>query len=297
MQKYKYYTYFCVHKQKIIPVTTVELIDTGYFYADGGAMFGTIPLSSWRRRYPCDKQKRCVLSMRVGLIITECGRIMLIDSGVGNIQKKFTTYGFFDLTDICEALMVRGIQPEMVTDVVLTHLHFDHCGGTTSIRNNSVVSAFPEATCWVSRSQWESAFHPNPLEIDSFSPDNIKVIEKAGNLQLIDSDMDLCEGIQFRIYEGHTAGQIVPYIQTDSATYVFAGDVIPLAAHISPLWISAYDILPLTSYHEKTRLLDEAATHNQIIVHYHDTYTPYSTVKKVANRFSTSKVKHQGITV
>ena len=230
--------------------------------------------------------------MRTGLVVTRSGRIVLIDNGVGDKQLKklkSTTYGFFDLADMVEALAARGIRPEQVTDVILTHLHFDHCGGTTCIRNNRVVPVFPEATCWVSRSQWESALHPNPLEVDSFFPDNMAAIEAAGNLQLIEADTDLCEDIQLRIYEGHTAGQIVPYIQTDTDTYVFAGDVIPIAAHISPQWISAYDIQPLTSYHEKTRLLNEAASHNQIIVHYHDAYTPCSTVKKVSNHFSCSK--------
>jgi len=256
-------------------------------------MFGVIPLASWRRRYPCDEQKRCVLAMRIGLVITDSGRIVLIDTGVGDKQLKklkSTTYGFYDLVDISEALKARGIQPEQVTDVVLTHLHFDHCGGTTYIRDNRIVPVFPQAKCWVSRSQWETALRPNPLEADSFFPDNMESIEKAGNLQLIDSDTDLCDDIQLRIFEGHTAGQIVPYIQTDTATYVFAGDVIPTAAHISPLWISAYDIHPLTSYHEKTRLLNEAATHKQIIVHYHDAYTPYSKAKKVSNGFSASKI-------
>jgi glyoxylase-like metal-dependent hydrolase (beta-lactamase superfamily II) len=250
-------------------------MDTGYFYADGGAMFGVIPLSAWRRRYPCDDRKRCVLAMRIGLVLTECGRTILIDTGVGSKQLKklkSTTYGFFDLTDIGEALRVRDIQPEQVTDIILTHLHFDHCGGTTKVENNNVVPAFPNATCWVSRAQWESSLRPNPLEVDSFFPENMDVIEKSGKLQLIDSDTDLCDSVQLRIYDGHTAGQIVPYIRTDDKTFVFAGDVIPTAAHRSPLWISAYDIQPLTSYHEKIRLLNEAAARKQIIVHYHDAY-------------------------
>jgi len=275
-------------------MTTIELINTGFFYADGGAMFGMIPLASWRRRYPCDEQKRCLMAMHIGLIVAENGRIVLIDNGVGNKQLKklkSTTYGFFDLVNICEVLQARGIQRDQVTDVVLTHLHFDHCGGTTCKSDNWVVPVFPQATCWVSRSQWENALHPNPLEVDSFFPDNMQAIEEAGNLQLIDSDMDICDGIQLRIYEGHTTGQIVPYIQKDSDTYVFAGDVIPTAAHISPLWISAYDIQPLTSYYEKIRLLNEAATHNQIIVHYHDAFTPCSKVKKVSDSFFASSGK------
>ncbi|MDR0795989.1 MAG: MBL fold metallo-hydrolase [Tannerella sp.] len=263
--------------------TTIELIETGFFYADGGAMFGVIPQSAWRRRYPCDSQNRCVLAMRIGLIMTGCGRIILIDTGVGSkhLQKlKSTTYGFFDLAEIGEALCKRGIQPEQVTDIVLTHLHFDHCGGTTRFHHDTIVPAFPEATCWVSRSQWESSLNPNPLESGSFFAENMDIIEKSGKLHLIGSDTDLCNDVQLRIYEGHTTGQIVPYVQTDNEKYVFAGDVIPTAAHLLPLWISAYDIWPLTSYFEKIRLLNEAAAHHQIIVHYHDAYTPCSTPKR-----------------
>ena len=267
-----------------MPKTVVELIDTGYFYADGGAMFGVIPLSLWHQYYKCDEQKRCVLAMRAGLVITADGRIMLIDNGSGSKHAKrlkSTAYGFFDLVDIGEALGARGIKPEQVTDVILTHLHFDHCGGTTCKKNRRIEPVFPEATCWVSRTQWESSLQPNPLEADSFFPDNMAAIEKAGKLQLIDTDINLGEDVQLRIYEGHTDGQIVPYVRTNAATYVFAGDVIPTAAHIAPLWISAYDIYPLKSFHEKMRLLNEAASQNQIIVYYHDAYTPCSMVTKV----------------
>jgi glyoxylase-like metal-dependent hydrolase (beta-lactamase superfamily II) len=269
-----------------------QLINSGYFYADGGSMFGAIPQKAWSRRYPVDGENRCTLAMHVGLVRTACGRIILIDTGVGDKQLdqlRSTSYHFHDLTDLHEALRERGILPEQVTDLILTHLHFDHCGYATRKENGEIVPAFPNAACWVSRSQWENSLNPTPLEADSYFPENMAAIEKAGKLHLLRADQDLCEGVRLRLYGGHTTGQIVPYVQTEAYTAVFAGDVIPIAAHLSPKWISAYDLYPVTSYDEKIRLLDEASANNQVIVHYHDAHTPCSTVIKVNNFYKINR--------
>jgi glyoxylase-like metal-dependent hydrolase (beta-lactamase superfamily II) len=267
---------------------TFQLINTGFFYADGGSMFGATPRTAWRRRYPCDEQNRCLLAMRAGLVITACGRTILIDTGVGSKQLdqlQPTSYRFFDLIDLRAALSERGIPPLQVTDIVLTHLHFDHCGDTTRYENGQIVPTFPSATCWVSQAQWENSLHPNPLEADSIFPENMEAIEKSGQLRLVHDACDICDGVQLRLYDGHTPGQLVPYVRTDESTVVFAGDVIPLAAQISPKWISAYDLYPLTSYYGKIRMLDEASANNQVIVHYHDAFIPCTTVKKFRNFF------------
>lgn len=267
---------------------SVHLINTGCFYADGGAMFGATPQAAWRRRYPCDEQNRCVLAMHVGLVITGEGRIILIDTGVGNKQLDMlstSTYRFFDLVDLHEAIGRYGVKPEQVTDVVLTHLHFDHCGCVTRNENGRMVPAFPNATCWVGRAQWENATDPNPLEADSYFPENMEAVVQAGKLRLVDSDCELSASVALRLYGGHTAGQLVAYVQTDRLTVVFAGDVVPVAAQISPKWISAYDVYPLTSYYEKIRLLNEAAENRYAIVHYHDMDIPCTTIKKVNNFF------------
>lgn len=271
-------------------VKSLHLINTGYFHADGGAMFGTTPQSAWRRRYACDEQNRCVLAMRVGLVVTSSGRIVLIDTGVGNKQLeqlRTTTYQFFELTDLCDAIRPYGIVPEQVTDIVLTHLHFDHCGYVTKKEAGRIIPAFPNAVCWVSQTQWENAVRPNPLEADSYFPENMDVIEKMGKLRVIrEKEYELCEQeIILRLYDGHTLGQLVPYVRTDQSVFVFAGDVIPIAAQASPKWISAYDIYPLVSYHEKIRLLNDVADNNYIIVHYHDVDMPCTTVKKINNFF------------
>lgn len=269
-------------------VKSVHLINTGCFYADGGAMFGATPQSAWQRRYPCDEHNRCILAMNVGLVITDDQRIILIDTGVGNKhleQLKSTTYQFFNLVDLNEAIRQYGITSEQVTDVILTHLHFDHCGYTTQKEKEQISLSFPNATCWVSKTQWENSISPNALEIDSYFPENMQAVEQAGKLKIIDKDCELCEHVTLHLYDGHTTGQVIPYIQTGQMTFVFAGDVIPIAAQISPKWISAYDIYPLTSYHEKMRLLNNIAEGNYAVIYYHDAYTPCTTIKRINNFF------------
>lgn len=265
--------------------TSVQLINTGCFYADGGCMFGATPQSAWKRRYKADEQNRCLLAMHSGLITTESGRIILVDNGVGckHIEKlKTSSYRFHALVDLCEELQQRGIHPEEVTDIVLTHLHFDHCGGTTRYdEDGRVVPVFPHATCWVGEAQWNESVQPNPLEKDSFFSENIEIVEKLGKLNLVNDEMFICPEVRLRLFNGHTRGQIVADVQTDHRAIVFAGDVIPTAAHVSPTWISAYDIYPLATYHEKIRLLDEAVTDDKVIVYCHDAYISCSTVKKI----------------
>ncbi|MDR1455062.1 MAG: MBL fold metallo-hydrolase [Tannerella sp.] len=269
-----------------------QLIHTGYFHADGGSMFGAVPHRAWSRRYPADGEHRCRLAMHVGLVLARCGRVILIDTGVGDKQLeqlRSTSYGFHDLTDLREALRERGISPGQVTDIVLTHLHFDHCGYVTRKEHGRIVPAFPEAVCWAGLPQWENALNPHPLEVDSYFPENMESVEKAGRLRLVREDCDLCEGVRLCLYGGHTSGQLVVYVETEGWTAVFAGDVIPLAAQVSPLWISAYDVCPLISFDEKIRLLDRAAAGNQVIVHCHDACTPCSTVKKINNFYKISR--------
>lgn len=262
----------------------IELIEAGRFYADGGAMFGAIPKTAWKRRYPSNEDNGCILTMRCALVTSPDGKIILIDNGAGNKHlDKLSYYNFFGLNDINNELCQRNILPEQVTDIVLTHLHFDHCGYTTlkDEKSGMIVPAFPNATCWVSVSQWENFLHPNPLEKDSYFYENLLPVFDAGKLNLINEETMLCEGLTLRIYNGHTPGQLVPYIKTATHTFVFAGDVIPLAASVSLEWISAYDTYPVTSYNEKGRLLEEAAALNQQLIYCHDAYTAYSGIKKI----------------
>ena len=255
-------------------------------------MFGAIPKTAWSRRYPSDEQNGCILAMRSVLVRDGNGRIILVDNGAGNKHlKQLSYYKFFDLVDLKDELQSRGVACEDVTDVVLTHLHFDHCGYTTQKEvqpdgKHLLKTTFPNATHWVSRAQWENFLHPNALEADSYFIENMQAVCDSGKLRLIESDTTLCPGVDLRLFDGHTPGQIAPYITTSERTYVFAGDVIPLAASVSPLWISAYDTCPVVSYNEKIRMLEEATSKKQAIIYCHDAYTRCSTVKKVNDFFT-----------
>ena len=270
----------------------IETIDTGYFHADGGAMFGATPKVAWSRRYPSDEANTCVLAMRSLLVTDIPGRVIVVDCGAGEKHLgQLSYYRFFDMKDLGEELKKRGIMPEQVTDVVLTHLHFDHCGYVT-LRDEATGNlrmAFPSATHWVSRPQWENFLHPGALEKDSYFMEDMQMVADLGLLRLIGEDTELCPGVELRLFDGHTPGQIVPYFHMPSHSLVFAGDVIPLAASVSPLWISAYDTYPVSSYSEKMRLLEEAARKEQTIVYCHDAYTTSSKVKKVNDFFVASR--------
>lgn len=271
----------------------IDLIDTGCFYADGGAMFGAIPKTAWSRRYPSNEKNGCILTMRSLLISKYPEKIILVDNGAGNKHlDQLSYYNFFNLVDLEEELRKKGITPEQVTDVILTHLHFDHCGYSTrkDEKTGELYPSFPNATHWVSRKQWENFLHPNPLEKDSYFMENMQAIADKGLLRLIDTDTKLCPDIELRIFDGHTPGQLVPYITTSEQTFVFAGDVIPLVASVSPEWISAYDTYPVTSYQEKVRMLEEAAREGQVLIYCHDAYTKCSTVKKVNNFYKKDRL-------
>lgn len=267
----------------------IEIINTGYFYADGGAMFGAIPKTAWSRRYPCNETNGCVLVTRSLLISTDTGKTILVDTGAGNKHRRLLgSYNFFDTVDLGDELRKRGTAPEKITDVILTHLHFDHCGYITQKEQptGNLYASFANARHWVSRKQWDNFLLPNPLEKDSYLTEDMQLIADKGLLHLIDTDTDVYPDIHLRLFDGHTPGQIVPTIQTSGRTYVFAGDVIPLVASLSPEWISAYDTYPVDSFREKVRLLEEAAIEKQVLIYCHDAYTPYSLCKKVKDYYT-----------
>ena len=269
-----------------------RLITTGYFYADGGAMFGATPKVAWSRSYPVNERNLCVLAMHAGLVVTGDGRIIIVDPGVGQDQLKDTPaiyYQFYDTVDICDSLLQEGIRPEDVTDVIFTHLHFDHCGAAVRKNaDNASELVFPNALHWVSRAQYDNERNPHPLEAESFLPENTTFIEKNGLLRIVEATAEPYESLQMRLYDGHTTGQIAVYIKTGLSTIVFPGDIIPLASHIVLERISAYDLCPILSYNGKAEIL-EAASGSDVLVFYHDACTPCASIKKVRSSFKINK--------
>ncbi|MDR1738238.1 MAG: MBL fold metallo-hydrolase [Candidatus Symbiothrix sp.] len=249
-----------------------KLLKTGYFYADGGAMFGAIPKRAWMRKYPSEADNCCRLAMNCLLAWNE-RRVVVLDTGVGIRELgKLSYYRFHDTQDIAMLVQAQGFEPDEVSDVVLSHLHFDHCGGCTyRDASGALCPTFPKARHWVSVQQWHNYLHPHPLERDSYRADDMLPVADAGLLHLIDATTAIDDDLRLELYDGHTAGQIVSHIKTDNISLVFAGDVIPTRAHVSNEWISAYDTHPTAAYDAKKRLKAQLSSSAQLCF-YHDAF-------------------------
>lgn len=266
----------------------IHKIEAGTFHCDGGAMFGVVPKRVWQKRYPCNDDNFCKMAMRCMLVKTD-DRLILVDTGTGTKQLDYLKYfNFSEIVDFEKVLNEFGYTCEEVTDVVQTHLHFDHCGGGTYYADKEkkeIKFTFPNATFWVGKTQWENFKNPNVREADSFFPENMIPIQDAGKLKLISKDTWLCPEVELRIYNGHTVGQIVPYIHYNGKTIVYSGDVIPFLASIPIAWVSAYDTEPIISMQEKERMLKDAEENNQILFFEHDAYNECCTIQKVNGRY------------
>lgn len=254
----------------------IHLFNIANFKVDGGAMFGVVPKALWSRVYPSDENNLVVLTLR-SMIVEADGHKILIDSGWGDKQdeKFFRHVHQHDGEGLVNGLKVRGYNPEDITDVVLTHLHADHCGGCVRKKQGSsgFELVFPGATYHVSRSQWEWASENNLREADAFLEENFLPIAQSGRLNLIDEEDDLFPGFSVRICYGHTPGLMIPVIKFRDKTLVYTGDLIPTVAHLPLIWNMSYDIESLKTIGEKDKLLNEALKNNYTLVFQHDANT------------------------
>jgi glyoxylase-like metal-dependent hydrolase (beta-lactamase superfamily II) len=251
-----------------------RILKTGFFHADGGAMFGMIPKRVWKRKYYSDEDNNCVLAMNC-LLVWNDKRIILIDTGVGAKDLGvLSSYHFHDTENIVDLVRKEGFESEQVTDVFLSHLHFDHCGGCTyKDKNGNLKVTFPNAKHWVSELQYKNYLSPNKLEKSAYRPmDFLPVVEKNLMASIRDSS-EVYSGFQVSIHNGHTPGQIVVSFETSAGTVFFPGDVIPTRAHLADEWISAYDTHPLDSLNAKIALKKQLKNENTFVVFYHDAYT------------------------
>jgi glyoxylase-like metal-dependent hydrolase (beta-lactamase superfamily II) len=248
-------------------------INTGHFKLDGGAMFGVVPKSIWQRVNPADDNNMCSWAMRC-LLVKDGKRLILIDNGMGNKQDdKFFGYYYLHGNDNLDlSLAKHGFHRDDITDVFLTHLHFDHCGGSISYSadRTKLEPAFKNAIYWCNEKHWEWAVNPNPREKASFLKENILPIKESGQLQYLDSSKEFMSG--FSIYEanGHTEAMMLPLLKYKDTTVAFLADLIPSVGHIPMPYVMGYDVRPLNTMKEKEYILKQAAENNWTLFFEHD---------------------------
>ena len=248
-------------------------IPTGYFKLDGGAMHGVVPKSMWNKVNPADENNMCTWSMRC-LLIEDGNRLILIDTGMGNKQdeKFFSFFQPHGEDSLEKSIRALGYELNEVTDVFLTHLHFDHCGGAIVRHGDQLIPTFSQARYWSNTNHWQSATHPNAREKASFLKENILPIEQSGQLSFCGSaDREaFTDKIQIQLVNGHTDSMMLPIIRYKEHTLLYCADLIPSHAHISMPWVMAYDMRPLDTLNEKERLLQEAVNQNWLLYFEHD---------------------------
>lgn len=259
-------------------------INTGYFKLDGGAMFGVVPKSIWNKLNPADENNMCSWALR-SMLIEDEGRLILIDNGMGDKQdaKFFGHYYLHGEDSLDKSLGRWGFTREDITDVLLTHLHFDHCGGSIIQSGDQLLPAFKNATYWSNVIHWKTATQPNDREKASFLKENILPIEESGRLRFVDppalGDKTVFNGIPYVPFtknisigfvNGHTEAMMIPKIRYKDTTIVFMADLLPATAHIPIPYIMAYDMQPLVSMQEKKAFLKEALENQYILFFEHD---------------------------
>jgi glyoxylase-like metal-dependent hydrolase (beta-lactamase superfamily II) len=262
-------------------------INAGYFKLDGGAMFGVVPKSIWNKLCPADENNMCNWAMRC-LLIEDAGKLILIDNGMGDKQSdKFFAHYYMHGSDTLEkSLATHGFTKDDITDVVLTHLHFDHCGGSIIKQEDDFVPAFKNATYWSNAKHWQWATQPNEREKASFLTENISPIQESGRLQLINLPVTanivndtnhftpvasgISNKLSFIVANGHTDAMMLPVIKYKEQTLVFMADLLPSTAHLPLPYVMGYDMFPLITLQEKKAFLQEAVQNNYVLFFEHD---------------------------
>ena len=265
----------------------INVIESGKFKLDGGAMMGSVPKVLWNKTNPSDELNRIDLAMRC-LLLDNGKEKILIETGIGNknsskfVEMFCIEQSAFPLKDELKSF---GYELEDITHVILTHLHFDHAGGATHSVDDKILPTFPNAKYIISKSNWEAALNPNPKDRASYLHENFVPLKEFGQLILVDDDEEFLEGISGLAFYGHTTGQQLIKITVENESLVFCSDLIPLKSHLKIPWIMGYDLNAMKTLEEKSTFLLEAAEKNWLLFFYHDPKTIAVKIKKSEKYF------------
>ena len=261
----------------------LHVINTGLFKLDGGAMFGVVPKSLWKKTNPADENNMCTWAMRC-LLVEDGNKLILIDNGIGNKQdENFFRHFYLSGNDTLEkSLQKNNFSSDDITDMFLTHLHFDHCGGSIRYNKNKtgLETSFKNATYWSNAEHWEWATKPNPREKASFLKENILPIQESGQLKMVEKEGELFSNFSVIYARGHTDAMMIPHIKYKGKTIVYMADLLPSASHIPLPYVMGYDTRPLLTMEEKNIFLEKAAAEEFILFLEHDSVNECCTVQK-----------------
>ncbi len=264
----------------------IHVIETGLFKLDGGAMFGVVPKTLWQKTNPADENNMCTWALRC-LLIENDNRLMLIDTGIGDKQseKFFSHYHLQGNDTLIGSIRKAGFHEDNITDVVLTHLHFDHCGGAIAWNSEKegYRPVFKNAIYWSNKMHWQWATQPNAREKASFLTENILPIQESGQLKFVERSGSFCKdvfpNVDFLFVDGHTDSMMIPHIKYKGKTVVFMADLLPSVGHIPLPYVMGYDTRPLITLEEKGTFLDIAATNNFVLFLEHDSVNECCTLQ------------------
>lgn len=261
----------------------LHTINTGFFKLDGGAMFGVVPKTIWQRTNPADENNLCTWAMR-SLLIEDENRLILVDTGIGNKQdeKFFSHYYLHGDETLDSSLKALGFHRDDITDVFLTHLHFDHCGGAIERKGDQLAPAFKNATYWSNEDHWKWAVYPNDREKASFLKENILPIQESGQLKFVEhtEGMTFANNFNIRFMYGHTDAMMLPQLTYKGRTIVFCADLLPSTGHLPIPYVMGYDTRPLETIKEKKAFLNEAAEKDFILFFEHDSVNECCTLQQ-----------------